>query len=268
MVEFQREAFEMKEFNKKRLLDNIYFLVKEKNLKLGELESAAGAAPGYLSRLNKEDSKATPSVEFLTAVAERLNVSVDGLIKNDYTTLSSTEKYILDFLNKLIEKTEGFESIWEKLTCSQMYELFVYGDGTPKGPFYKMRVVSTDYSSGYPIDSEEPEYVSFYHPDESVILGRSTYVLDLENGSALYLFRIGIQDDPIEPTKYEYELYVLKNDKASPVCHSCYFKETPFDDPLDLLFTAAEVSTSVPIIGPDVKEVIDEFMTDMSDLPF
>ena len=42
------------EFNKQLMLDNISFLLKESEKKIGELESEAGVSAGYISRISKE----------------------------------------------------------------------------------------------------------------------------------------------------------------------------------------------------------------------
>ena len=68
----------MFQFDKSKCLGNIYHLVKERGLKIGDLEDQAGVSIGYLSRLNKDDNKSTPGIEFLLAVAQVLNVSLDG----------------------------------------------------------------------------------------------------------------------------------------------------------------------------------------------
>ena len=73
----------MASFDKNRCLNNIYFLVKEKNLRIGDLEAGAGVSIGYISRLNKDDSKATPSIEFLVSIADKLDVTIDALIQYD-----------------------------------------------------------------------------------------------------------------------------------------------------------------------------------------
>ena len=99
----------MASFDKNRCLNNIYFLVKEKNLKIGDLEAGAGVSIGYISRLNKDDSKATPSIEFLVSVADKLDVTIDALIQYDYTTPTASERYVMDFLDRLIQKTASFD---------------------------------------------------------------------------------------------------------------------------------------------------------------
>ena len=67
------------EFNKQTLFDNIAFLVKKHNLRIGELENASGVSPGYISRASK-DGGPTPGIEFILKIADKLNVTIDTLI--------------------------------------------------------------------------------------------------------------------------------------------------------------------------------------------
>ena len=106
----------MKEFNKMLCLSNIYHLAKSKNIKIGDLESAAGVSAGYISRLNKADTKTSPSIEMLAVVADMLGVSLDALLYHDYESLTPTEKYVVDFLEKLRSKTHSNEEIWRRET--------------------------------------------------------------------------------------------------------------------------------------------------------
>lgn len=257
------------EFDKKRCLDNIYFLVKELGVKLGELETSAGVSAGYLSRLNKDDSKAIPGADFLLAVADKLGTSVDALMKQDYTALSSSERYLVDFLVKMIEKTEGFEYIWEKIPARKLKYYGFEHNAERFNPMFECREVNSgiDRTTGYPDIHEELVYNSLFHPDEDIGILGDAYVTDLGSDRAFYLVPVGVEENPEEAPHLEYELYLVKYlNTVSKVCHTSYKNAGPFDDLLYQLYTAAEVSSKVPIIGEDVKDVIDEIMND--DFPF
>ena len=110
-------------FDKMRCIANIYGLSKQKNMKIGELESKAGVSAGYLSRLNKEDSTASPSIEFLAVIATELDISLDTLIGAELVKLTSTEEYILNFLKRLIVDTESDKLVWLRETKQELDEL-------------------------------------------------------------------------------------------------------------------------------------------------
>ena len=95
---------EKMEFDKKRCMSAIYAIAKEKGVKIGDLEKEANVSTGYLSKLNKEENTSSPSIELLLAVARVLGVTIDMLIYSEYEGLSSNERYMLKFLDKLINE--------------------------------------------------------------------------------------------------------------------------------------------------------------------
>lgn len=100
-------------YNRAYCIENIFVLAKEKNIKIGELENAAGVSSGYLSRLKKEGNESNPSIDILCAIADKLDVSIDSLVSKRLSVLSPEERYMLEFLNKMIKNTED-ENIWWK----------------------------------------------------------------------------------------------------------------------------------------------------------
>ena len=104
------------EFDKRRCMSAIYAIAKEKGVKIGDLEKEANVSTGYLSKLNKEENTSSPSIELLVAVARVLGVTIDMLVYSEYEGLSSNEKYMLKFLDRLIKKTLSGELQWEKET--------------------------------------------------------------------------------------------------------------------------------------------------------
>ena len=87
-------------FDKRRFLDNVYYLAKLRNIKIGVLEANANLSTGYLARLNKEDNKSVPSIEVLVSFAEMLDVSMDSLINCDLEPMSGNDIYVCEFLDK------------------------------------------------------------------------------------------------------------------------------------------------------------------------
>ena len=68
-------------YDKYQVFSNIrYHLNKNPNVKIGQIEKAAGIRLGYMARLIKEDNNTEPSVKFICKAAQMLGVSVDQLI--------------------------------------------------------------------------------------------------------------------------------------------------------------------------------------------
>ena len=51
------------EFDRARLMNNINTLIKDKNIKIGELENSIGISTGYLSKMSKADNESMPDME-------------------------------------------------------------------------------------------------------------------------------------------------------------------------------------------------------------
>lgn len=242
-------------FNRKMLLSNIAALTKEKNVKMGDLETAAGVSAGYFSRLNKGESNAIPNIEVITAVAEKLEVTIDCLAKVDYEALTPSERYLVDFINKLISKTSSFEMLWEGETVRKMLSEGYDEHGNPAHPLF----VDTDFA-------DRPVYNSLFHQGERVGLLGPAYHIPFDGGTVLWLADVGFNDDENNPPEEEIELYMQKKYKVTPICHTVANGFSPFNDILFSLYYAAAESSKRPKIDGDVKSAIDSFM--MEDIPF
>ena len=51
------------EFDRSRLMNNITTLIKEKNIKIGELENSVGISTGYLSKMAKPENESMPGID-------------------------------------------------------------------------------------------------------------------------------------------------------------------------------------------------------------
>lgn len=263
----------MGSFEKKRCLDNIYFLAKEKNIRIGDLEARAGVSAGYFSRLNKEDSKANPSIEVLTAVSEKLGVTIDALINYSYNELNSSEKYILNFIERLLSLTVSGDKLWDRERIKKVLSLGVDEDNVAIHPLMEVRTVFTqiDQTTGYPDYHEGVVYNSLFHEDEYIGLLGDIYSIEIDQSRTVYLTLIGAGEDEDAgiPPQEEYEMYIVSGREVSPVCHSSYNQNTPFNTALENLYKAASESSKHPKINSMVKSAIDDFMAfNDPDLPF
>lgn len=254
----------MKEFNKMLCLSNIYHLAKSKNIKIGDLESAAGVSAGYISRLNKADTKTSPSIEMLAVVADMLGVSLDALLYHDYESLTPTEKYVVDFLEKLRSKTLSNEEIWRRETYSRLRRVHQDSRGNPDHPLFDW---SNDEGNSFP----SLEYKSYFREGEKVSVIDDGYILPFNGNQCLYLMKVGVpveMDDRGNTMETEYELYLIDSSwDVSIVCHSTWDEDSPYNQSLADLYTAAADSSKHPILTSNVRMAINNFM-DAADLPF
>ena len=135
------------EFNKEIMLNNIYYLLKEKSIKIGDFEEKSGVSVGYLSRLGK-DEKSKPSLETVMKMAYYLRVSVDMLVTFDLTGLTATENYLINFFQKLKEKTMRSEINWGKESAISLNQLTDTLSESVNHPMYEYVDIAEGQNSG------------------------------------------------------------------------------------------------------------------------
>ena len=95
------------EFDRSRLMNNITTLIKEKNIKIGELENSVGISTGYLSKMAKPENESMPGIDLIWKLAEKLGVSVDMLVGGDFSKSNDNLFYLVKFLHELKLETDG-----------------------------------------------------------------------------------------------------------------------------------------------------------------
>ena len=108
----------MSSYNREVFLTNIYYLAKQKGIKISELESAAKVSPGYISRIKKETNKTAPNVEFVANIANELEMSIDTLITHPLDSKTPTELLMIRFIDALIKQTTEDELVWDSKPAS------------------------------------------------------------------------------------------------------------------------------------------------------
>ena len=99
-------------FEKTICLENIRYLLRKTDIKIGRLEKESGVQPGYLSRIEKKENSAQPSLDFLLKASELFHVSMDQLLSVKLWRISPSEQYILNFLDKLRKDTNQDKLHW------------------------------------------------------------------------------------------------------------------------------------------------------------
>ena len=251
----------MAKLNRNIMLNNISYLIKERNIKTGDFEAAAGVSAGYFSRLNKEGSKATPSIEVLYEIAKELHVSIDTLVSVDLTALTASEIYMLDFLEKLLNKTSSFEMIWDKESDVYLRNLPLDENGDTIHPLFENRQLSQIGETGYPEPYWQVVYNSLFRPEEQMQSIDDGFKISIGKRTTLYLMCVEVPSkDELPFGKTEFELYLVKGYKAEPLCHSDSEREAPFNDILNKLYRSAAESSKHIKIKDTVRSAIDAFM--------
>ncbi len=102
-------------FNKRRFLKNIDNLLKERNMKISELEKKIYLSSGYFSRLRNEKGDVSPKIDTISDIADVFGVSIDYLLYNeDIANETSNVSIVCDFINKLQKDSGQGKVVWTK----------------------------------------------------------------------------------------------------------------------------------------------------------
>lgn len=244
----------MFQFDKSKCLGNIYYLVKERGLKIGDVEEQAGVSIGYLSRLNKEDNKSTPGIDFLMSVAQILNVSLEGLLTCDYSSLTPDERKIIDFITKLIDDSQSYSISWKKDSSAELNAVEQDFDGIyANHPL--MRLVDTD-----DITEATAWFVSQFHP-EWISTITECFQSDINNNMRLFLIatKYNIQSNL---TVSGYEMYMQLKGRTAPICCAVSASDTEhlFYDLIESLFCSVKDATGHVHLDSDIRNAIGSYL--------
>ena len=249
-----------KKFDKYLTFSNIRELLKKSDVKIGQIEKEAGCQPGYMSRLDKPNNTAEPSVEFLITAARMLNISLDILISKDLVALTPTEKYIVSFIEKLQRDTIGEKLEWRRDKREYLNNLQTDINGYIEHPLFESHEFFEEGETGYPdlvyritMNSESFGYATYIRGD--------CYNLKLKNNSVLYLMDISKsvhRVDDVEAFAIEMWLYT----PGTGVNFLISTKSVQCGELVRILFDTVRESMKHPQIKKDVKAVLDAFMDD------
>ncbi len=248
------------EFNKQLMFENIAFLVRERGLKIGELETAVGVSPGYISRTSKEGGP-TPGVEFVVNIANELKISVDTLIYAHMAELTPTERYIISFIEKLDRDTNADRLDWSRESAGSLNRMETDINGNPSHPLFSFETFYEQTDSEYPEQISEVRFVSHSFDVHTYIAG-DCFNLRLKNDALLYLMDISksvYRGDDRDAFAKEVWLYQTGIGLQYLCCNR---DAAPIGQLVESLYTAVSENSKHPKIKPGLQYVIDAYMKD------
>lgn len=260
------------------LVENIYFLAKEKDLKIGDLEKQVGASVGYLSRFRSGEVSNAPKLEFVTAVAKVLGVMVDDLIKIDYRSITADEEYLLKVINNLITVTNQDKQVWNRETVADIDKINRTApiDGRDAHPLCDAEGVWDDDGELRRVDWSYIPAVTTY---KNVRLCGDCYntILNPRSSSSratMYLAKadvFNISEEDGSPTEgmTTYDLYLISGRGKNLVCSTMTSRKFVQEKLIELYVTVA-ASSERTHVNDDVRSVLDVFLSggDEDDIPF
>ena len=82
------------------IYNNIKTLAKKLNIRMSEIEEAAGVSPGYMSRLAQKngDTANTALLGVIASASKKLSVSIESILFSDLSSMSPEEEKMLQFI--------------------------------------------------------------------------------------------------------------------------------------------------------------------------
>lgn len=248
------------DFNKQLLFENIAFLVKERGLKIGELETAAGVSPGYISRASKEGGP-TPGIEFIVGIANELKVSIDTLISAHMAEMTPTERYIISFLEKLERDTNDDKLDWGRESAGSLNRMEADINGCVSHPLFSFETFMEESDCEYPNQLNEVRFISHTFDVHTYITG-ACFNLRLKNGALLYLMDISKSVHRVNDSDaYAKEVWIYQAGNGTQ--YLCSNRDVdPIGQMVDSLYTAVAENSKHPKIKPGLQYVINAYMED------
>lgn len=259
------------EFNKQQLIDNINYLLKESNMKIGELESEAGVSIGYISRITKESS-IKPGIDFIINAAHSLNVSVDTLLNVPLSETTPTERYLISFLEKLKRSTADDDLNWVRESPDSLNRMETDINGYALHPLFSYETFMEQGEMEYPEEVSRVVFTSHSFGVHTYICG-DCFNLRMKNSSYIYLMNISKSVHRTgDASAYAKEVWM--HSPGSGTSFLCSTKSNDIFSTVinDLYATVLEFSKH-PKVNKNLQHVIDAFMndddlSDDDDLPF
>lgn len=248
------------DYSRARMIANIQAIAKTKNVKIGDVESAAGVSTGYISRLAKDESKGGLTVDVLVAIAQKLEVTLDALVMTDDGQLTGTEMEMLQFLDKVTIDTEKYDLEWELLDPRTQDDSFICDHPLfrPKDDGY------LEDDNGRPHYFSYSQYESRFLPPKSASINGNCYhaMIDRFSQSRIYIMRLlasgngrhRFDDGTV------YEVYFIDhNGNVTPIlCTRIAHQQ--ISNAVERLYSMIEAARSHLTISSHTKSIMNRYM--------
>jgi len=240
------------EFDNSFLVNNINYLTKKNDLRIGALEKLLGISAGYISRTAKENSGKKLSIGVVWKIAKLFEIDIRALLEVDLRIPNSNSEMLINFLKKIYKQTEEGTIEW------------ISNGG------YECELDESIKTVGLLTEEDE---TTLYHPEglnpeAKFILVNDIFSCENINVEKEVLI-IPFKFEKSESTNYDFFLRWSEDDKGKPNYGKSYLEHmfNTVDDPfsnLDVyadnlyrLIRAREYNTR---LSPAVKDIITEYL--------
>lgn len=242
--------------DKTKFFNNVRIVAKQKDMKIGELESAAGVSLGYISRTNK-DSGTKPGIDFVVNISRILGVSLDSLVSRDLSKMTPTEIRLVSFIEKMIRKTQDDELCWIRESVDELNtQVTIDGEGRCSHPLFTACTRTDSNGEKAPC----AVFVSRKYELTTHIVGECFHFY-MKNGTALYIMNV-VHNRSYYDSDCVREIWMCPNGGDSQfVCFSDD-KNEEIAKLVDSLYDVVGKSCMHPKFNQYVEKSIDFFMDD------
>ena len=249
-----------KKFNKTLCIQNIRYLLRKRDVRLGDIEKASGNSPGYLSRLEKPDNTTDLGIEFLMNAADMLGVSVDDLVRGQLIQRTPNEEMLLSFIEKLINNTRNDTLFWSVETMefhSQCKKLDV-SETQPHALYDLKHEMDSETEEMTPVGWHYCSLFSFFNT--VVVCGTSFHSEINDNGDIIYIMKC--KDENGETTSKEpfYEMYHMESSGEINPLYCTRHSEKMISSRIENLYRQIQESMDHVKLSDSTKNMMLEYL--------
>ena len=243
----------MNTYDRQTFLDNVYYLAKKMNVKIGDLENNVKLSAGYLSKLNNEDNKSNPSIELVCRLAKYFGISVDELLFQKHSDMTKDEEEVLSFINGICNSTKAGKICWQRRSPLYFENLDSDKSGSTALPMV--------FAKYFP---ETEEWHNYYnsetYSDFPFVFAGDSFSVSIGTDCTLFLMNVAPIQQRLSGTPH-FEFIMVRANKCKTICVSEKGSNTTFRQPLRQLFAVAENSDAHAKPEEPVSIIMKKFLS-------
>lgn len=249
------------DFDKTVLLNNINMLLKEHNMKIGELEQLLGISAGYISRIAKYGSDKKFSVDVAWKIAHLFNHSLYELLEVNYSELTPTEKYLVSFIEKLCSDTIDDKIDWNLESADSLNNAEMDMNGNVLHPLLNLETFYEEGETEYPNQVTRVVLISRTFGYQTSFNG-DCFNLKMKNGSIFYVVNISKSVYKVgDKNAFAKEIWMYQPGIGTNFL--CSNKEPgALSNLVERLYAIVSERMQHPQIRRELQDVIDAYMND------
>lgn len=241
-------------FNKLKFFANLRYYMKEKDIKIGQIENNAGVQKGYMSRLDKIDSSTDPTIQFVVSAANTVNESLDDLVYGNPAEMSEAENFISKFFKDLLDDTKERMIRWKKVPYGILEKEYnYYNESCEHHPLLVLdELIKDDRGDNYCV-----HYVSKFYIDKKVDVDGDVFFTKMPNtDNFVYLVPCSFRGE--EESKF-FEVYITDDEKIiNGICNTKQVHPS-ITGVFNELYKSAMASYENVYVDDDVRNIIEAY---------